>query len=62
MLSKMITGFNTSDELVTDLKIQILWDVLACQTAGGIHPTTESNTQENLIFSDIARYNLKFCY
>jgi hypothetical protein len=62
MLSKMTGDFNTSNELVTDWKIQILWNVMACPTADGIHPTTESNTQENLIFSDIARYKLKLCH
>jgi len=58
----MTGDFNTSDEVVPDLKIQILWDVMACQTAYGIYPTTESNTQQDLIFSDAARCNLKLCY
>jgi hypothetical protein len=62
MLSNMTGDFNKSDELVTDLKIQILWDVMVCPTADAIYVTMESNTQEDLIFSDIARYNLKLCY
>jgi hypothetical protein len=57
----MTGDLNMSDELVTDLKIQILWDV-ACPTADGIYAMAESNTQEDLIVSDIAHYNLKLCY
>ena len=58
----MTGDINTSDELVTDLKIPILWYVMVCPTADGTYATTESNTQEDLIFSDIARYNLKLRY
>ena len=40
----MTGGLNTSDELATDMKSQILWDVMVCPTADGIYATTESNT------------------
>ena len=58
MLSNMTGDFNTSDERVTNLKLKIFWDVMACQTADGIYPTTQSNTQEDVIFS-VTTHNLK---
>ena len=59
---RSILILSTHLHLVRDLKIQILWDVMACPTADCIYQTTESNTQEDLIFSDAARYNLKLFY